>query len=180
MCQAAGRVNEFVMFNCPTPTTFNGPYFIFQFVHLRKLTTSFNNFLNSCKHFLDTDGATEGGCDKIYFRYTIQRKATQYYLSTRKPICKIPRNRITYLRVLASNKHDMINEMFLAPRGSNNVHWTLLPHPADHFTTTWRVYVSAAVLKLEKLLQKLYLIGGLLLLLITITVNFEIIKRKLH
>lgn len=66
MCQAAERVNEFVMFNCPTPTTFNGPYFIFQFVHLRKLTTSFNNFLNSCKHFIDTDGATEGGCDKIY------------------------------------------------------------------------------------------------------------------
>ena len=60
MCQAAARGNEFVMFNCPTPSTFNGPYFIFQFVHLRKLTTSFNNFLNSCKHFLDTDGATEG------------------------------------------------------------------------------------------------------------------------
>ena len=54
-----------------------------------------------------------------------------------------------------------------------------MPHPADHFTTTWRVYVSAAVLKLEKLLQKLYLIGGLLLLLITITVNFRI-ERKLH
>ena len=61
------------------------------------------------------------GVTKYSFN-TPQRKAPQYYISTRKPICKIPKNRITYLRVLASNKHDMINEMFLAPRGFNNVH----------------------------------------------------------